>query len=189
MPRKQFESYTKFALSETEVKRCLLKCDSTEKELIIRLGVFFGLRRADMAKLKRTDFDFINHELTYWEEKKNRKRTLPMDAEIEVAVRKHMNATGTETTPEYLFENPSSSTMYRRFQEILEDAEIPPPDGRTGRPFHALRGTCYKQWKKRGMPVEQVAVMLGDTVSTAMMHYGVATTSEIKDFIGVGRTN
>ena len=33
------------------------------------------------------------------------------------------------------------------------------------------------------MPVEQVAEMLGDTVTTAMEHYGKATLSEIENFV------
>ena len=174
--KKTFDSYTKYALSDTEIKRCLDVCNTTEKECIIKLGYTLGLRRSDMAGINIVDIDFINHRITYFEEKKNAVHTAPLTQDIEICLQKHINAGGKR---KFLFENPSGSTMYRRFQEILADAGIKPV-GRDSRPFHALRGTCYKYWQRRGMPIEQIAELLGDTVETAMKHYGKATLSEIE---------
>jgi len=174
--KKPFDSYTKYALSETEIKRCLEVCNTTEKECIIKLGYTLGPRRTDMANMEIANIDFINHKITYHEEKKDRMLTVPMTTELELCLQKHMNA---GKRRKFLFENPSGSTMYRRFQEILGDAGIKPV-GREARPFHALRGTCYKYWQRKGMPVEQIAELLGDTLETAMKHYGKATLSEIE---------
>jgi integrase len=175
--KKPFESYTKYALSETEIKRCLGVCNTTEKECILKLGYTLGMRRSDMAGIEIANIDFTNHRMTYYEEKKDGMHTVPMTQDLELCLQKHIAAGGKR---KFLFENPSGSTMYRRFQEILTDALVTLPD-RTCRPFHALRGTCYKYWQRKGMPVEQIAELLGDTVQTAMLHYGKATQSEIED--------
>lgn len=176
-----FDSYTKYALTDQEIQRCLQKCDTTEKECIILLGVSLGLRRGDMAQLKVVDVDFTNHQLHYFENKKNRGRTAPMTDDLELCLQKHINATHAQGRQfrGYLFERPSGSTMYRRFQEILDSAGIKMSNDRKTRPFHALRGTCYKYWQRKGMPVEQIAELLGDTLETAMKHYGKATLSEL----------
>ena len=191
--KKSFDSYTKYALSDVEIQRCLAKCNTLEKELLIRLGVFYGFRRDDMRMLEKSGIDFTNMQITYREEKKDRMRTLPMDDTISLTLQRYINTLPPKAR--YLFsarvkdkskigqEPIGSATLYRLFQEILADAGIPNPIGRTGRPFHALRGTCVKAWKRKGMDVTQVAVILGDTVDTVMEHYAAATTSEVADAI------
>jgi integrase len=173
---KPFDSYTKYALSDQEIERCLQKCDTTEKECLIKIGITLGLRREDMAHLEMVNVDFENHQLRYFEEKKDRVRVVPMTADLELCLRKHINACNPR---KYLFERASGSTMYRRFQEILDAAGIKMMNDRRTRPFHALRGTCYKYWQNKGMPVSQIAELLGDTLETAMKHYGKATLREL----------
>ena len=175
--KKVFESYTRYALSETEIKRSLDVCNTTERECIMKLGYTLGLRRDDMAHIEIANIDFVNHRLTYFEEKKDHNHTVPITQELEICLQKHINA---GKKRKFLFERPSGSTMYRRFQDILDNAGIK-LESRKTRPFHALRGTCYKYWQRRGMPVEQIAALLDDTVETAMKHYGKATQSEIED--------
>lgn len=175
--KKPFDSYTKYALTDTEIKRCLDVCNTTEKECIIRIGYTLGLRREDMANLEIANIDFLNHRVSYYEEKKDGIHTVPMPPELEICLQRHINAGGKR---KFLFHRPSGSTMYRRFQDILDDAGVVLP-GRKTRPFHALRGTCYKYWQRRGMPVEQIAALLGDTVETAMKHYGKATQGEVEE--------
>ena len=189
--KKTFDSYTKYALSDQEIQRCLAKCNTLEKELLIRLGVFFGFRRDDMRMLEVNNVDFTNKQITYREEKKDKLRTVPMDDTIALTIERYKNTL--PKNAKYLFparvkdktkigmEPIGSATLYRLFQEILKDAEIPNPLGRTGRPFHALRGTCVKAWKRKGMDVTQVAEILGDTVDTVMEHYSAATMSEVRD--------
>jgi len=175
--KRVFDSYTKYALSENEIKRCLDVCNTTEKECIIKLGYTLGPRRTDMAHIEISNIDFLNHRISYHEDKKDRMLTVPMTPDLEICLQKHINAGGKR---KYLFTRPSGSTMYRRFQDVLSDAGIT-TIGRETRPFHALRGTCYKHWQRKGMPVEQIAALLGDTLETAMKHYGKATIGEIED--------
>ena len=176
---KSFESYTKFALTATEIERALSVCDTTEKECIIRIGYTYGLRRTDMANLKFNDIDPGNNLFKYYDEKKNVTRVAPLTPDVKLCVQRHKNAMGV-IKRDTVFDHPSGSTLYRRFQEILKSAGIPTPPGRTGRPFHALRGTCYKYWQRKGMPVEQIAELIGDTVDTAMKHYGKATLADLE---------
>jgi len=173
---KPFDSYTKYALTDQEIQRCLQKCDTTEKECIIKIGTTLGLRREDMAQLEILNIDFTNHQVQYFEKKKDRIRRVPMTTDLELCLQKHINASENR---KFLFKRASGSTMYRRFQEILDATGIKMDNGRTTRPFHALRGTCYKYWQRKGMPVEQIAELLGDTLETAMKHYGKATLREL----------
>jgi integrase len=188
---KNFDSYTKYALSDVEIQRCLAKCDTLEKELVIKLGVFYGFRRDDMCKLEISNIDFNNRRIRYWEEKKDKTREVPMSDEIALLITKYL-----ATLPrnaKYLFssrfadktktgsEPIGSATMYRLFQEILKDAGIAPPIGKTSRPFHALRGTCVKAWKRKGMDIAHIAEILGDEIETVQLHYGKATTNEVEE--------
>lgn len=175
--KKPFVSYTKYALSDTEIKRALEVCNTTEKETILRLGVYLGIRRDDMAHILISNIDFTNHRLAFKEKKKGNKiHTVPMIPDLEVCLKKHINA---GKKRDYLFERPSGSTLYRRFQDIIKDAGLQRSD-RTNIPFHALRGTSYKFWQRKGMAVEQIASLMDDTVKTAMEHYGAPTLVEIE---------
>lgn len=191
MTKNPFDSYTKYALSEQETQRCLMKCDTTEKEVVIKLGVFYGFRRDDMRVLEIKNIDFVNHKLMFRDEKKDALRVLPMSDDIELCLKRHIDTLPPNSR--YLFRARKkaskcigSVTLYRLFQEILNDAGIPTPPGRTGRPFHALRGTCVKSWKRKGMPPAQIAVIIGDTMETMMKHYEQATVSEVTDTIRGG---
>lgn len=180
---KSFDSYTKYALTQSEIDRCLAVCNTTERECIIKIGYTYGLRREDEAKLLIDDIDFTNKLFKYYEEKKDRKRVVPLTDDVRLSLQKHINAIGKKNGKwkrDTLFERPSGSTLYRRFQEILSDAGIDPPEGKKKRPFHALRGTCYKYWQRKGMPVTQIAELIGDTVETAMKHYGKATIADLE---------
>jgi integrase len=191
--RSPFDSYTKYALSDQEIQRCLIKCDTTEKELLIRLGVFYGFRRDDMRVLEIKNVDFTNKQILFADEKKDALRNLPMSDDIMACLKKHINTH--PKNAKYLFSarfkdkslvgtKPIGSvTLYRLFQDILLDADIPNPVGRTGRPFHALRGTCVKTWKRKGMDAVHVALIIGDTMETMMKHYETPTVSELADTI------
>jgi integrase len=155
---------------------------------MIKLGVFYGFRRDDMRLLEVNNIDFKNNQIMFRDEKKDEIRVLPMSEDIALVLKKHINTL--PKNAKYLFPARKkasvcigSVTLYRLFQEVLNDAEIPAPVGRTGRPFHALRGTCVKTWKAKGMEPAQIAVIIGDTMETMMKHYETATTSEVANTI------
>jgi len=177
--RKPFVSYTQFALSKTEYKRLLQACGTLEEEVMLQIAVNLGLRRVDISKILIANIDLDNRTLTYHEHKKNRDRTLPFTQDMAQLLRKYLHTLTKDT--KYLFSWGKSKygdyTAYRRLQTLCDNAGIP------RRPFHALRGTCYKFCKDRGWSVEQAAYMLGDSVNMAITHYGIPSPGEIKDLV------
>jgi integrase len=174
-----FESYTKYALSRKEYQLLLSTCNRFEDEVMLRIAVELGLRRYDLSRIEIANIDLDNMKLIFYEEKKNRNRTLPLSRETCTLLRKYL-----ATLPKnqkYLFSWGKSehgdSTAWRRLNSLCERAGI------ERRPFHALRGTCYKFRKAEGWSIEQAAYLLGDDVRTAMLHYGKATDSEIAELM------
>jgi integrase len=182
--RGTFESYTKYALSETDYRKLLRACNKKEDQILIQLAVELGLRRMDISKILIANIRLSNDpsqisRVTFHEHKKNRDRTLALPDALAQEIGMYL-----QTLPKdqkYLFSWGKSAfgdmTAYRRFNNLCVVAGIPQ------RPFHALRGSAYKFKKAQGWSVEQAAALLGDTISVAQEHYGTPSDSEIDELI------
>ena len=177
--KKTFESYTRFALSDTDYKRLLASCNKKEDQILLQLAVELGLRRYDISKILISNIDKDNKKISFHEQKKNRERVLPVPDALMQEINMYL-----QTLPKgqkYLFSWGDSKygdiTAYRRFNALCVIAGIPE------RPFHALRGPCYKFKKARGWTVEQAAYLLGDTIDVAMEHYGRPSDSELEQLV------
>jgi len=180
---KTFVSYTMYALSEGEVKRLLDACSDLSDYIMILLAVRYGFRRDDVVSIKIKDLVLDSSEptLTYYEHKKNRSRTIPIEQDVVVDLRRYINTLPKEQTN--LLKITDGSTAWIHLQNLCEVAGIPVPVGRTGRPFHALRGTCVKMRQKQGWTLHQTAFLIGDDPETVSKHYALATSSEIADIM------
>jgi integrase len=177
--KQSFESYTLWAFSESELKRLLEACPTTADFIMILLSSRYGFRREDVVKIILNNIDLKNGLLTYHEQKKNRDRTIPIEADVVSELRKHINTLPQTAT--YLLPFNDGSTAWRHLQEICSIANIPIPTGRTGRPFHSLRGTCVKQRQKQGWSLNEVSALIGDTPQTVALHYATVSPSELKE--------
>jgi integrase len=188
--RKPYDSYTKYALNYNGYMRLMLACRTTEQTCLIGLACEMGFRRDDIVSLEVSNIDIRNKKITFLENKKNRMRTLPLpDQQIQDII-KHLNTF--KKQPRFLFPakrtsktgHMSGMEAWRTLQELCLQADIPAPADRKDRPFHALRGTCYKLKQNRDKwTVEQAAAWLGDTPETAMRHYGKTTESELETLV------
>ena len=167
------------ALTQREYQRLLTVCNTLEEEVILKLAVALGLRRADLAALKRADIDTQAGTLIYYEHKKRRSRNVPMGQGLCQLLRKYDN-----TLPrgqEYLFRWGSSTwgdrTAHRRLQDLCDRAGV------DRRPFHALRGTCIKFKQAAGWPPEATAKLIGDTLRVVQEHYAVPSDAEIAELM------
>lgn len=185
-----YDSYTKYALSFTQYMQLMLKCKTTEQTCLIGLGCELGLRRDDLVAIEVTNVDLKGKRVTFVEKKKNRIRMLPLPEQQVQDIVKHLNTF--KKIPKFLFPakrtsktgHMSGMEAWRTLQELCRDADIPAPPDRKDRPFHALRGTCYKLKQNRDKwTVEQAAAWLGDTPATAMKHYGKTTDAELETLI------
>lgn len=185
-----YNSYTRYALSFTEYMKLMLKCRTTEQTCLIGLACELGLRREDLVAIEVANINLESKRITFLEKKKGRMRMLPLpDAQVQDIV-KHLNTF--KKMPRFLFPakrtsktgHMSGMEAWRTLQELCLEAEIDPPADRKDRPFHSLRGTCYKLKQNRDKwTVEQAAAWLGDSPTTAMKHYGKTTDSELETLI------
>jgi len=189
--RRAPESYTKYALKESDYKRLLEACGTTRDHCLLEIACELGLRRDDVIALEIRNVDFLNKKLTFYEAKKKRIRALPLPTMVMSNIRKHIATL--QKGSQFLFPASRSDSKtghmsgmeaWRVLQEVCKVAGISAPPDRKDRPFHALRGTCYKLRQNRDKwTIEQAAAWLGDTPQTAMSHYGKTSDSELETLI------
>jgi integrase len=192
--KRSFDSYTKYALSYNQYMKILLKCRTTEQTCLISVACELGLRREDVVSLETANIDLGGKWITFLEHKKGLMRTLPLPDQLVQDIDKHLNTF--QKKPKFLFPakrcdsksgHMSGMEAWRTLQELCLQADMPEPVDRKDRPFHALRGTCYKLKQNRDKwTVEQAAAWLGDTPETAMRHYGKTTVSELETLVRGG---
>jgi integrase len=187
MKRKSdFDSYTKYALSQVELKRVLNACDTLSDYVMILLAARYGFRREDIVNVKVNNVDLNHSTITYHEYKKNQDRTIPIEPDVVQELRRYIN-----TIPKdkrilgYLLPFRDGSTAWQHFQDVCKTADVPIPAGRTGRPFHALRGTCVKMRQAQGWTLNEVSALIGDEPETVAKHYATVTPSELATKMGV----
>jgi integrase len=188
--RTQFNSYTKYALNYNQYMRILLKCRTPEQTCLISMACELGLRREDVVSIENANIDLEGKWITFLEKKKGTMRRLPLPDQLVADITKHQSTY--RKLPQFLFPakrtsktgHMSGMEAWRTLQELCLQADIPEPADRKDRPFHSLRGTCYKLKQNRDKwTVEQAAAWLGDTAETAMKHYGKTTVSELETLV------
>jgi integrase len=186
-----FTSYTKYALSYSDYMKIMLKCRTLEQTCLIGLACEYGLRREDVVAVEIPNINLIEKRMIFMEHKKNRMVSRPLTDIIVTDLTRHINSLPKGTRFLFPAKRKSSKSghmsgmeAWRTLQELCIQADIPMPADRKDRPFHALRGTCYKLKRNRDKwTAEQVAAWLGDTITTAMKHYGAVTDSELDDLV------
>lgn len=173
----RFESYTMWAFSENELNRLLEACPTTADYIMILLASRYGFRREDIVRILINNIDLEHKTITYHEQKKKKDRTIPLEPDVVSELRKHMHTLPKDM--KYLLPFRNGTTAWRHLQEICAIANIPVPSGRTGRPFHALRGTCVKMRQKQNWTINEVAALIGDEPDTVSQHYATVSPSEL----------
>jgi integrase len=162
-----------------EYLKILQICNTMEEEALLRVTVALGLRRRDVSRIKIQNVDLVNHRITYYEHKKDRDRTLPINESLSRMLKKYINTLPKDQ--KYLFPWGEhvwgDITAYRRFRSLCERAGV------SQRPFHALRGTCYKFLQAQGWPPVFAADLLGDTLETVQKHYATPSPAEMEELI------
>jgi len=166
--RKQPHRSGEDAFTRNEYEKMLTVCASFREEIMLKASVSWGLRREDFVKVRITDIH--ETELTYYEKKKDRIRSIPIGMNLRILITKYL-----KTVPKnqkYLF-GASGSTAYRMLQDLCERSGIP------RRSFHALRATCVKFHQAEGWTPEQVSELTGDTIRVLQEYYSVPSKSEM----------
>lgn len=170
------------ALTERQIERLLLSFSNLQDKACIALAIATGIRREDIGKIKKNDFDPENGTITFYESKKKRTRTIyiPSPETIQLLIM-HLNSC---RPSEWLFPSPRKSGevskshvsgrhLYNVLNRQLESI------GLERRPFHALRASCYKLCQKAGWSTRKACELLGDTMAVAELHYNAPSTEEM----------
>jgi integrase len=169
-----------YALTENEVERLLKACGTMADYIMVILSTRYGFRREDVVRLETRNIDCEHLTITFHELKKNRDRTIPIEADVAADLKRYIHTLSVKHGI-YLLPFNDGTSAWRHLQDLCKVAGIPVPPGRTGRPFHSLRGTCVKLRQKQGWSINECAALLGDEVSTVANHYLTTTPSELAE--------
>ena len=169
----------KKALTEDQARRLLEYCTDLMEKTLLELALNTGIRRRDIINIKRSNIDFVNKKLTFYEHKKDRFFTIPLNQKLLNSLEIWIKVA---PKSKWLFPSKrgghiSSKTAYNILQRNLKRAGLPQ------RPFHALRATCIKLCQKRGWTPEQVSELTGDLISTIQQHYLTPSEEEMKKIV------
>ncbi len=166
------------ALTPDELVRLLDSVTEVRDLALLTLAATTGIRREDLVAIPLSGYDANRGELQFYEAKKRRTRTVPLD--VKAARRLDLYLHSRDRESRWLFPSPRvprSHISGRHAWDVLnywlDRVNLP------RRPFHALRATAYKLAKARGWSVEFAAALLGDTIRVAQEFYGVATPGEM----------
>lgn len=171
---------TEFALTPEELTRLLDAVTDVRDLALLSVAAVTGIRREDVVSIPLSGYDKERGTLTFYEAKKKRTRTVPLDVKAARRLDLYLNARGRESR--WLFPSdrkPRDHISGRHAWDVLNrwcDAV-----GLSRRPFHALRGTAYKVAKKKGWSVELAAAQLGDTIRVAQEFYGTPSPGELAE--------
>jgi integrase len=175
--RKKYRSGEK-TLTPSQVEKLIEHITDLEDMALIQLALSTGIRREDIVKIKSRDIDLNRNTVTFYEHKKRRTRTIPLQGRCVNTLAMWLKI---NRSP-YLFpsrhsgkKHMSGKTAYNIFNRCLKRA------GLEKRPFHALRATTVKLCQKAGWSPEQTAEFIGDRVTTIQLHYSVPTPEEMKE--------
>lgn len=177
-----------YALTEDELRRALLACNTFNEKILIMVGVATGCRRSDLVQIERRNVDLNHKTITYIEKKKGgRAKTINFGSKLETELRMYLNTKEMKQSKKWLFPSVykngeinvgghiSSRTVWNIFNRVLERAEISP------RPAHSMRATFVKQAIAKGWTMLQIAQHLGDTVDTVEKYYAVPSLGEMSE--------
>jgi|WetSurMetagenome_2_1015567.scaffolds.fasta_scaffold195379_1 integrase len=176
-----FVPYTIYALNDVELKLVLEKCPTPADYIMILLASRYGFRREDIVQLKVRNFDPHNKTITYYEKKKKRDRTIPIESDVVAELIRYVKTLPKKQERLLPF---SGVTAWRHLQDICEMAGVPVPQGRDGRPFHSLRGTAVKLRQRQGWNVNECAALIGDDPETVSIYYATVGMSELATKMG-----
>lgn len=181
--KRPFVSYTQFALNKRQVADLLASCDKTSDYIMILLATRYGFRREDIVDILIRNIDLKAGTITYYEHKKRLSRTIPIERDVVQDLVRYINMLPRGC--EYLLPFRNGVTAWNHLQEVCKIAGIPVPSGRTGRPFHSLRGTCVKLRQADGWTLHEVAALIGDEPDTVSKHYATVTPVELAAKMGL----
>jgi integrase len=161
-------SHIPYIFTEKEIRQIFTAVDDWEDSfytnrhlvdpVLFRLLYGTGMRLSEVLNIQVKDFDDSNELLTVYQAKNSKDRLIPIVSSLAGRIRKFINVFHkySENTA-FLFQSPrkgkmDKSTVYRRFRQYLQCANIPHTDA--GPRVHDFRHSyavkCLKKWALEG---------------------------------------
>lgn len=166
---------TKESLNKREVAEFLRVIDRIDDKALFTLALTTGIRREDIVGIDLSNINWQNNTLTFWEQKKDRFWTVPLEADTMIALKMYINTLSKGSKKLFDF---TGRTAYNRLHRYTEKAKI-----KKKIPFHALRTTFVKRSKEVGRDIKAVQQITGDSERTILKHYSEWTMDELKEII------
>lgn len=160
------------SFSEETWKKLMATVDNMEHELFLKFAVTTALRREDAVSVLIENIDFENKRLTYYEKKKRRWRTIPMDADVLRMVKQILNLTKRKNGKLFDF---CGKTAWNILNRYCKKAGIEP------HPFHAIRATSVKFYYKANWDELEISNLTGDTIEVLRKHYRVPSKDDMDE--------
>jgi integrase len=170
--REKYGHAGEVSFSDEEWKLVMASVDNIEHELLLKFAVTTALRREDAVSVVIENINFDKLELLYYEKKKKRWRTIPLEKETLRLIKQYLKIV--KRRKGRLFEF-CGRTAYNILQIYTNKVGL----GR--RPFHAIRATCTKFCIKKGWTPEEVSRLTGDTVEVLRACYMFPNMSDMHD--------
>lgn len=161
-------SHIPYIFTEKEIRQIFTAVDAWEDSfytnrhqvdpVLFRLLYGTGMRLSEVLNIQVRDFDDSNELLTIYQAKNGKDRLVPIASSLAGRIGKFINVFHkySEDTA-FLFQSPrqgkmDKSTVYRRFRQYLQCADIPHTDA--GPRVHDFRHSyavkCLKKWALKG---------------------------------------
>jgi len=163
----------KETLSKNEIKMLMESIDNLEDKTLIILGITCGIRRGDIVSIEITNIDWANETLKFWEQKKRRYLTIPLEKSTITYLRMYVKTLPDNQRFLFLF---SDKTANRKLKYYVKKAGI-----KKHISFHSLRATFVKRSKEEGRDVKMVCQITGDSERTILKYYSEWTDDELKE--------
>ena len=167
----------KAVYSEVDIERLKFCCRNTRDRAIISFLLSTGCRVGEVVRLNREDVDLANMECRVMG-KGNKERTVFLDAVTAMLLREYL-AQRTDDFPALFIGRGSSRLSANGIRKML--AVVSAAAGVENVHLHKFRRTLATSLIRHGMPIQEVAAILGHDKLDTTMQYVVLDTTDVKN--------
>lgn len=172
IPSFKYEKKLKEELSDIELERLRMACKNDFEKAMLEVLFPTACRVNELVNIKLSDIDFERHEVKIIQGKGNKSRITFLNAKAILAIKQYIAGRDYDTV--YLFESsrkPHHQLTTRHIEKTCK--ELGERTGVRLHPHKIRRTTATTLWRK-GMPVEEIKLVLGhEDISTTLIYTNV----------------
>lgn len=166
----------KQAYSDIDIEKLMLECDNLRDRAIIRFLMSTGCRISEMVQLNRDDIDFASLECTVLG-KGNKERTVYLDSVAGMTIRQYLE--GRRDNEPALFIGKGTERLHPGGVRLMLN-NLSAKAGVENVHPHKFRRTLATNLIKHGMPIQEVAAILGHDKLDTTMQYVVLDKTQVR---------